>query len=141
MSPKKPAMITFRTEIQEAIDAITVPLPGESLLDRAERIVVETIDVGGKLVKTFDETNREADLQDLKTELGAAGLVIAGKIAAQRPFLARGAKMFLPLAIDAGVDYLAQESGTIVDAAQRYVAPVFARLRRIGERGEAAFSA
>lgn len=133
-------MPTFRAEIQEAIDAITLPTVGESVLDRTERIIVELVDVGGKLVTSFDEENRDEDLRDLKEELETATIVIVNRALAGRPLILRGAKMALPTIVEMGVDYVADNSGTVVDFAQARIAPFFSRLRRIGERGEVAFS-
>jgi hypothetical protein len=133
-------MLSYREEIQEAIDAITTPREGESALDRAERITVEMIDVGGRVVRTFDAENRDKDLADLKEELELETFKVVGKVFASRPFIAASLKASLPVVVGMGVQYAADNSSGPLDFTQRYVAPFFSRLRRIGERGEAAFS-
>ncbi len=133
-------MVTFRDEIQQLIDSITVGLPGESWADRGERVLGEAFDVVGRSLRAIDEENKVADLSELQTELEAAALVAAGRLMADRPFIARGLKMAVPFIVEAGIDWVAQNSGPPVQFAREVIAPWFTRARRIAERGETAFS-
>lgn len=134
-------MVTFRTEIQQLIDSITVGLPGESWADRGERVLGEAFDVVGRSLRAIDEENKVADLAELQTELEAAALVAAGRLMADRPFIARALKMAMPFIVEAGIDWVATNSGPPVQFARERLAPWFTRARRIAERGEQAFAA
>jgi hypothetical protein len=133
-------MPTFRTEIQELIDSLTVGMEGETPAARGERILTEAFDVIGKSLKSIDEENREADLAELQEELETASLIIVGRVFKDRPFIARGIKAGVPLAVEAGIQYVATNAGTALEFSQNVIAPIFSRLRRIAEQGEAAFS-
>jgi len=133
-------MPTFRTEIQEFIDTLTIGVEGESPAARGERILTEAFDVIGKSLKAIDEENREEDLAALQEELEAASLIVVGRVFKDRPFVARGVKAGLPFAIDAAIQYVATNAGTVLDFSQDVIVPAFARIRRVGEQGEAAFS-
>ena len=132
-------MPTFRTEIQELIDSVTVAREGESPVARFERILSESFDVVGKSLKAIDEENRDADMAALQEELEGAALVIVGRVFAGRPVIARGVKAGIPFVIDAALQYVAANAGTVLQFSQNVVVPAFARVRRIAEQGEAAF--
>lgn len=134
-------MVTFRDEIQQLIDSVSVGIPGESWPDRGERILAETFDVIGRSLRAIDEENKAFDLAELQTELEAAALVAAGRLMADRPFIARGLKMAVPFIVEAGIQWVADNSGPPVDFARTKIAPWFTRARRIAERGEQAFAA
>lgn len=133
-------MPTFRTEIQEFVDSLTVGIEGETPAARGERILTEGFDVVGKCLKAIDEENREADLEDLQEELEAASLIVVGRVMKDRPFIARGVKAGMPFVIEAGIQYITTNSGTPLQFSQNVVVPIFSRIRRIAEQGEAAFS-
>lgn len=133
-------MPTFRQEIQEFVDSLTVGIEGETPAARGERILTEAFDVVGKCLKAIDEENREADLEALQEELEAASIVIVGRVMKDRPFIARGVKAGMPFVIEAAIQYITANSGTALQFSQNVVVPVFARIRRIAEQGEAAFS-
>jgi hypothetical protein len=133
-------MPTFRFEIQEFIDTLTVGLEGETPAARGERILTEAFDVIGKSLKSIDEENREEDLLALQEELEAASLIVVGRVFKDRPFIGRGVKAALPFIIDAAIQYVTDNSGTVLEFSEDVIKPVFSRLRRIAEQGEAAFS-
>lgn len=133
-------MALFRKEIQEFLDEVTGQAHAdEPLGDRIEHIAVEFFDVVRVSLDAIDEDDREADLAELSAELQLAAMLVVDKLLADRKWLKATVKGFLPTLVEAAVDAATGYSAGIVQFSTQEIAPRFARIKRIAERGELAF--
>ena len=118
-------MGTFREEIQEFVEAATLPVTDtNSLPDRIHRVVREGFDVVGKVLNV---NNDPAALLEARTEISAAIQLIVGKLLADKPVYRRIATSLLPFVVDPIIDQMLKFTGTADEFADSYVVPALTR--------------